>query len=110
MDMMNSHTIFPPVSPIKIKIFVWFLHQKVILTKDNLAKCNWNGYKNVFSCDLEESINHLFFACPFAHLIWRVVHLNFGIPPPTNVNMFKNWLNGVEKQTKAWIRVERYGF
>jgi hypothetical protein len=39
-------------------------------------------------------------------VIWRVVQFTFDIPPPTNVmNMFGNWLNGVEKQTKARIRV-----
>jgi hypothetical protein len=33
--------------PLKVKIFMWFLYHKVILTKDNLAKRNWNGCKNV---------------------------------------------------------------
>jgi hypothetical protein len=43
-DLMNGHTRFlhkylwkikvPP----KIKIFMWFLHKKILLTKDNLAK------------------------------------------------------------------------
>jgi hypothetical protein len=33
----------------KIKIFMWFLHRKAIITKDNLAKRNWQGCKNVFS-------------------------------------------------------------
>jgi hypothetical protein len=52
------------------------------------------------------SINHLFFTCPFARLVWRVVHFTFDIPPPSNVtNMFGNWLNGVDKQTNARIRV-----
>jgi hypothetical protein len=32
---------------LKIKIFMWFLHQKVILTKDNLAKRNWTGCKKM---------------------------------------------------------------
>jgi hypothetical protein len=112
VDIMNGHTVFlkkyiwKMKVPLKIKIFMWFLHQKVILTKDNLAKRNWTGCKKCAFCDSEESINHLFFACPFARLIWRVVQFTFDIPPPTNVtNMFGNWLNGVEKQTKARIRV-----
>jgi hypothetical protein len=112
VDMMNGHTVFlrkyiwKLKVPLKIKIFMWFLHHKVILTKDNLAKRNWNGCKRCAFCDSEESINHLFFACPFASLVWRVVHFTFDIPPPANVtNMFGNWLNGVEKHTKARIRL-----
>jgi hypothetical protein len=41
---MNGHTVFLKkyiwklkVS-LKIRIFMWFLHRKVLLTKDNLAK------------------------------------------------------------------------
>jgi hypothetical protein len=49
--MMNGYTIFlrkyiwKLKVPLKIKIFMWFLHRNVILTKDNLAKQNWNGWK-----------------------------------------------------------------
>jgi hypothetical protein len=85
---------------------MWFLHQKLILAKDNLAKRNWDGCKKCVFCDSEESINHLFFTCPFARLVWRLVHFTFDIPPLANVtNMFRNCLNGVEKQTKARIHV-----
>jgi hypothetical protein len=110
--MMNGHTIFlrkyiwKLKVPLEIKIFMWFLHRNVILTKDNLAKQNWNGWKKCAFCDSDESINHLFFYCPFAHLVWRVIQYTFNIPPPTNVtNMFGNWLNGVEKKDKARIRI-----
>ena len=30
-------------APLKIKIFLWYLKRGVILTKDNLAKRNWQG-------------------------------------------------------------------
>jgi hypothetical protein len=33
--------------PLKIRIFMWFLNRKEILTKDNLAKRNWTGYKKM---------------------------------------------------------------
>uniref|UniRef100_A0A453RWJ1 Reverse transcriptase zinc-binding domain-containing protein n=1 Tax=Aegilops tauschii subsp. strangulata TaxID=200361 RepID=A0A453RWJ1_AEGTS len=29
--------------PLRIKIFMWFLHKQVILTKDNLLKRSWVG-------------------------------------------------------------------
>jgi hypothetical protein len=46
--------------PLKIKVFMWYLLRGVILTKDNLARRNWHGNKNVFFCDLDEDIQHLF--------------------------------------------------
>ena len=92
--------------PLKIKIFMWFVFNKVILTKDNLAKRNWNGCKKCVFCDSEESIDHLFFTWPFAHLLWTIVQYTFNITPPINsTDMFENWLNGVEKKLKAQIRV-----
>jgi hypothetical protein len=39
---------------------MWFLNRKEILTKDNLAKRNWNGCKKCAFCDEEETIEHLF--------------------------------------------------
>jgi hypothetical protein len=65
---------------------MWFLYNKVILTKDNLAKRGWNGRTKYISCGVKETVDHLFISCPFARLVWRVVHFTFNIPPPTNVN------------------------
>ena len=85
---------------------MWFHFNKVILTKDILAKRQWNGYKKCMFCDSKESIDHLFFTCPFAHGLWTIVQYALNIIPPSNVsNMFGNWLHGVEKKTKAQIRV-----
>ena len=85
---------------------MWFLNRKVLLTKDNIVKRNWNGCTKCSFCGCDESIDHLFILCPFARLIWRVVFCTYNIPPPTNVtNMFGNWLNGIDKKTKARIRI-----
>jgi hypothetical protein len=49
LDLMNGHTVYLQKYlwklkiPLKIKIFMWFLSNKVLLTKDNLAKRKWNG-------------------------------------------------------------------
>jgi hypothetical protein len=51
--------------PLKIRIFLWFLQKKVILTKDNLKKRNWQGCAKCFFCDQDETIQHLFFRLPF---------------------------------------------
>jgi len=111
-DFMNGHTrylqkyLWKLKIPQKIKIFMWFLHKKVLLTKDNLAKRNWKGNLHCSFCGNDENIEHLFISCPFAKLIWRVVFCTYNIPPPTNVtNMFGNWLRGVDQKTKNRIRI-----
>jgi hypothetical protein len=92
--------------PLKIRIFMWFLHKRVILTKDNLKKRNWQGCSKCCFCDQDETIQHLFFACPFAKILWRIIYMTFNIPAPSNVtNLFGNWLNGVQKKDKGHIRV-----
>ena len=88
--------------PLKIRIFLWFLHNKVLLTKDNLAKRRWNGCTKCVFCGLQESGEHLFFAYSFAKCIWRLLHFTFGLTPPTCVtNFFGTWLNGLERCLKV---------
>ena len=43
MDYMHGHTpyLWKLKVPLKIKVFMWLLQRKIILTKDNLAKRNW---------------------------------------------------------------------
>jgi hypothetical protein len=85
---------------------MWFLHRKIFLTKDNLAKQKWLRCKKCAFCDQDESIEHLFIRCTFAKLVWRVVHFTFYIPPPTNIkNLFGNWLNGLDKQIKLRVHI-----
>ena len=72
----------------------------------NLSKRNWQGSKVCCFCDHEETIQHLFFECPLAKVVWCIVHMTFGISPPKNTrNLFGNWLNGVDKRVKGHIRV-----
>jgi hypothetical protein len=48
--------------PLRVKIFLWFLMRWVILTKDNLARCNWQGSRTCVFCQHDESIKHFFFS------------------------------------------------
>jgi hypothetical protein len=85
---------------------MWFLHCKVILTKDNLVKRSWQGCKSCSFCHKDETIQHLFFECSFAKIVWRIIHMSFGISPPTSViNMFGNWLAGIPKKELMQVRV-----
>jgi hypothetical protein len=112
LDLLNDHTmylkkyIWKIKVPLKIRIFMWFLHKGVILTKDNLIKRNWHGCTKCCFCDQEETIQHLFISCPFARILWRIIRITFNIYPPANItNLFGNWLNGVAKKDKGLIRV-----
>jgi hypothetical protein len=92
--------------PLKIKIFMWFLNKKILLTKDNLAKRNWNGSKKCCFCEDEESVHHLFISCRFARFIWQIVFATFNLSPPSSItNLFGNWLIGLDRINKARIRV-----
>ena len=55
--------------PLKVKIFMWFLDRKVVLTKDNLSKRNWHGCTKCSFCAAEETVEHLFTSCPLAKLV-----------------------------------------
>jgi hypothetical protein len=95
LEYMNGHTkylhryIWKIKVPLKIKIFMWFFHKKVILTKDNILKRSWQGCTTYCFCDKDESIHHLFFECPLAKIVWRIVHMTFGLVPLKNVtNLF----------------------
>jgi hypothetical protein len=75
---------------LKIKIFMWYVKCKVVLTKDNLARRNWQGNKMCAFCSHQEMIQHLFFDCHFAKFLWRVVQCTFNIDTPTFVEHLFN--------------------
>ena len=92
--------------PLKIKIFLWFLKRGVTLTKDNLAKRNWQGNQQCCFCHENETIQHLFFDCRMARLAWATVYAAWGIPKSRSfANMFGNWLNGLTKNLKQLVLV-----
>ncbi|WVZ54095.1 hypothetical protein U9M48_004955, partial [Paspalum notatum var. saurae] len=68
-----SQEIWQTKIPLKTKIFMWYVKRGVLLTKDNLARRNWNGYQGCCFCNHNESIQHLFFDCLLAKFVWRIV-------------------------------------
>jgi hypothetical protein len=81
--------------PQKIKVFIWLVVRNKILTKDNLKKRNWKGSQDCCFCGGDESINHLFFHCPIAKYVWRVIQvaLNLGEIPRSISNLCDGWLS-----------------
>lgn len=105
-NMEANRVLWDLKLPLKIKIFMLYLKKGVILTKDNLARRNWNGNKNCCFCSNNETIQHLFFACHFARFLWRPFHIAFDLDPPKSINdMFGNWLIGLGTKLKGQMMV-----
>ena len=73
VDIKDNNKNWKMNIPLKTKVFAWYLRRGVILTKDNLAKCNWHGSKKCVFCHKDETIKHLFFECKFANSIWSII-------------------------------------
>jgi hypothetical protein len=58
----------------------------VLLTKDNLAKNKWKGDTGCCVFNAQETIQHLFFECPIARLVWNTVSIMFDIRKPRSIN------------------------
>jgi hypothetical protein len=72
--------------PLKLKIFLWYVKNGVILTKDNLAKSQWKGCIDCCFCSEYETIQHLFFYCPMARLMWCIISCSFSITKPASMD------------------------
>jgi hypothetical protein len=72
-----------------------------------LGKYSFRSSKCVF-CHHDETIKHLFFQCRFARSIWSIIQVASKLYPPTSViNIFGNWLHGIDLRFRTLIRVER---
>ena len=95
----NNKKIWKMKLPLRTKVFTWYLRRGVILTKDNLAKRNWQGSKKCVFYHHDESIKHLFFQCSFARSIWSTIQIASNLYPPRSVaNVFGNstgWILGL---------------
>jgi hypothetical protein len=96
--------------PLKTKIFGGYLRRGVILTKNSLVKCNWQG--SIYAvCVLhqDETINHVFFQCGFAKSIWSLIQVATSLYPPTSVtNIFGNLLHDIDLRFGTFIRVRAF--
>jgi hypothetical protein len=70
--------------PLRIQIFIWLMLRKSILTRDALIHRGGKFEEDVFSdlplfCGKDESIEHIFFACPLARYLWNIVSCVIGV-------------------------------
>jgi hypothetical protein len=79
----------------KIKIFMWLVEQKTILTIDVMLKRNWQGDPGCYFCGLLESCDHLLFSCLVAKVIWDVIAVCFQQSTrPSTYEQFWVWIRG----------------
>ncbi len=85
--------------PLKIKIFMWYLLKGVVLTKDNIARRNWNGSLRCCFLIKNENIQHLFMDCHYANFIGRAIQYSFGLCPPSSIShIFDGWFGGGQEK------------
>jgi hypothetical protein len=111
IDKISNNRLWKLKIPLRIKVFGWYLRKGVILTKDNLARRNWNGRKACVFCHQNEIIKHLFFQCRYGRSIWSVIQVAstlFSLCSITNI--FGNWLSGIDNRFKKHIRVGAIAF
>src|SRR3954453_15588623 len=98
--VVNNRIIWKMKTPLKTKVFTWYLHRGIILTKDNLAKFNWHGSKRCVFLSSGGDYKTLFLPMP------TINHPNrfYLIPPQSIANIFGNCLNGVDHRFKILIR------
>lgn len=104
VDIPSRYTSWKVKLTMKIKIFLWYLKQGVILTTDNLIKWKWKGCKTCFFYSSDETIQHFFKCHIYAHLMWNLVSMSFGFQPSTSVaNLFGSWLRSVPYKVRCQI-------
>jgi hypothetical protein len=93
--------------PAKIKVFLWLVNRKSILTRDTLLKKGWKGGKECVFCGKDETVDHLFFECSVASLLWGLVRCVCGLKTtPLNVrDCFGDWLGKFSKDDKKLVMV-----
>jgi hypothetical protein len=57
--------------PEKIRIFMWLVEQKAILTKDNMIKRKWTTDPGCYFCgQFDTTTDHLLFDFPMSKVVW----------------------------------------
>jgi hypothetical protein len=79
--------------PLKIKIFMWLVGQKAILTKDNMLIRNWKGDPGCYFYGDLKTVDQMLFSCPVAKVVWGVMAICFGQKiRPSSYEEFWPWI------------------
>uniref|UniRef100_A0ACD5TEX8 Uncharacterized protein n=1 Tax=Avena sativa TaxID=4498 RepID=A0ACD5TEX8_AVESA len=80
---------------LKIKVFLWLLFKKSILTRDVLKHRGWEGSDTFLFCSEKESIGHLFVHCSMAKYGWSVAQCALDIRTDFDFNSVSDIINCV---------------
>ena len=59
-----------------------------------MIKRRWDGDPTCHFCPCPETVDHLFFQCPTAKVVWGIIGTCLGADnTPRDMNQYKNWLN-----------------
>ena len=112
----QSSTIYAKIlwkrlAPLRVELLIWFILLGRLNTKDHLWRFNCIAAEEslcVFCTNEQESINHLFFACPVAWGFWHNCMRWWSIQfcyPNSALDFFEAWVGapfrGFDKQ--LWI-------
>lgn len=91
--------------PVKIKVFLWLVNTKSILTMDSLLKSGWKWSKICVFCGKDETVNHLMFTCSAASLVLRLLKCTFGLRSTPSLIEECFGLKPFKKMTKKMVLV-----
>jgi hypothetical protein len=74
----NHQAIWKAKLPLKIQIFMWQMFNNATPTRDILGHRGWPGNPTCSFCDQRETIQHLFFSCPVAKVVWGTLGIILG--------------------------------
>lgn len=82
--------------PLKIKFFLWQMFNNKLQVAMSLIKRGWKGTGRCCICNASETIDHIFFHCYLAKLLWGIIKEVFHLPHiPNSLKEFcEEWLQG----------------
>lgn len=82
--------------PLKIKVFLWQVFNNKLPVGQSLIRRGWRGNGRCCVCGIEETVDHIFFKCVLAKMVWALVKIVFDLDMvPGSLKEFSEiWLQG----------------
>jgi hypothetical protein len=88
-------SVWELVVPPRIHIFLWLAAYNKIMTRDHLEKRKMNKPLHCVFCSEHGNVQHLFFDCTVAKLVWTQISLFFNLQVGTSMlSVASRWVAG----------------